>query len=208
MVVGMRELPVPPRDIGNDRYRVPKVPAEVELVLEGGQRVHGYVHLLPNTTSGPERVIDVLLHSDAFLPLTSARESILIQKRRIVLVRLVQPTDDGLSSSATTAFPVLTIEVQLSAMPPKDAKLVGRTTLDMPPDQMRLLDFLNNSGPFFPMVTPDGQVLVARDYAQVVRSIERPSELRAVKRPRGVSRVTLAKTASSTRKAKKPARKR
>lgn len=150
---------------GEEQLRVPKVPVLVELVLDGGRRFRGILHLSPaaGCHGGRERVIELLDAPEPFLPMTvTGSGAHLLAKERIVLVQVPEPEDAGLGDIGAAAM--TNVELGLATMPPDMRHLRGTMTIAMPPGRVRLLDYLNETGPFIPLQTDGGTVLVARRY--------------------------------------------
>ncbi|MBP7149330.1 MAG: hypothetical protein KBD01_17505 [Acidobacteria bacterium] len=154
---------------GEVQYRVPKVPVAVELVLTGGARVLGNLHVLPQAGlhEGRERVIEILNAPDPFVPITSGPEGSLVHKRHIVLARVGSPEDAGLTEVDLACNPSIDVDVRLAGLPP----VRGSLRIDQPPGHVRLLDHVNAAEEFFPVVTADGAAIVARRHVVEIRQI-------------------------------------
>lgn len=158
---------------GQEQFRVPKTPVDVELTSEGGERIQGQVFVLPtgNPHEGRERVIELLEEPQTFMPVQTPVESRLVQKRRIVTIRVEGQYDAGLEDSFLAAFPTAPVEIHLVGLPPDMAVVRGTVRLNMPPGQMRVLDFINHADHFFPVETETGVVLVAKRYIRELRQL-------------------------------------
>lgn len=155
--------------VGDEQFRVPKVQIEVDLTLEDGLRVGGAVHLLPlaGVHVGRERVIDLLAAPDPqFLPVAISDRVQLVHKTRVILVGLESPEDAGLLAAGEeeeTAETVM-VEVELAGLPEEMRRVTGLIYLKMPPGQRRVIDYLNQPEPFFPLQTSGGLILVNKAY--------------------------------------------
>lgn len=157
--------------VGDEQFRVPKVKVDVDLTLEDGLQVSGAVHLLPlaGVHAGRERVIDLLAAPDPhFLPVAITDRVQLVHKTRIILVGLDSPADAGLltggeAEEEETAETVM-VEVELAGLPPEMRRVTGLIYLRMPPGQRRVIDYLNQPEPFFPLQTSAGLLLVNKAY--------------------------------------------
>lgn len=152
---------------GEEQLRVPKIAVEVEIALDGGRRFVGQLHLAERAGGhgGRERVIDLLDAPEPFLPITvPGSGGHLLAKDRIVVVRIQDLHDAGVIEAG---LPVTTtrVEIGLASMPQEQRHLRGTIAIAMPPGKVRLLDFLNEAGAFFPVTLDDTSiVLVARRY--------------------------------------------
>ena len=157
----MTEFTPPQRaGIGEDEYRVPKVPVEVSVTLEGGLQIRGIAHVSPASGEhdGRERLLDLLLADEPFMPLTGEDgETRLIHKRRIVLIRFTSLFDADLSPEETEGAVEVPVRVELCGVPAYDSRVEGRLLIVMPPGHCRILDVLNVARPFFPLLA-DGEV--------------------------------------------------
>jgi len=137
---------------GSATWRIPKLPVEVEVLLEGGRTLAGSLHVLPRTGlhEGRERVIDVLASSDPFLPLTTDQGGHLLNKGRIIAVRVPFPADTGLSGDLE-AIPREDTVLTLASLPEEERHWHGVVWIEMPESRRRLLDLLNDDRKFIPL---------------------------------------------------------
>ncbi len=151
--------------IGYEEFRVPKTAVRVDVLLDGGRLVSGEVHAAsePGTPLGRERVLDLLQADEHFLPITGAEGARLVNKNRIVAVRVAEPQDAGIDEVDEIDVHAL-IEVRLARVPEERSLLRGTVAIAMPPGRTRVLDYLNGVGPFLPLATGEGMLLVARRY--------------------------------------------
>ncbi len=152
---------------GEEQLRVPKIAVSVEIVLDGGRRFAGHLHLATasGVHAGRERVLDLLDAPEPFLPITvPGSGGHLLAKDRIVMVQVTDLQDVG---TVEEDLPVTTtrVEVGLASLPQEQRHLRGTIAIAMPPGKVRLLDFLNEAGSFFALTLDDTTaVLVARRY--------------------------------------------
>lgn len=158
---------------GEVQFRIPKVPVSITLVVDGGEQIAGEVYLLPEAGrhDGRERVIDLLLAPEPFFPLTTVEGTLLLAKSGIVLVRTGEIHDAGWSQEDLEGVPEVDAELTLSGQPPGRDRLVGTLRLAMPPGQRRMLDFVNATPPFLPLLLEDGPALVARSFIRSLRQL-------------------------------------
>ncbi len=137
---------------GREIWRVPKEKVAVEVLLEGGRTLSGDLFVLPRTGlhEGRERVIDVLGSSDPFLPLATPEGGHLLNKGRIVAIRVPSPTDTGLSGELEGIAREETV-LTLASLPEGDRHWHGVVWIEMPENRRRLLDLLNDDRKFVPL---------------------------------------------------------
>jgi len=158
---------------GEPSLRVAKVGVPVTVLLAGGTVLEGEVHVFPGVGEGRERVIDLLNAPEPFLPLTSKSGASLLGKSQVVTVTVGERFDARLGGAAAPTAPEVDVEINLAAVPDRRALVRGQLRLDMPPDQLRLLDYLNGARAFFPMAVPEGAVIVSRSFVVGVRAAPR-----------------------------------
>lgn len=146
--------------------RVPKVRKPVELLLDGGASVRGEVYLLPSADRGgrPERVLDLLRSSERFLPLACDDGRRLVNKRRIVSVRVADWVDAGLEQAGGPEEGTSRVMIDLSSVTPDNARVSGRMRWTTRRDRRRLVDHLNDVEQWIAVEDPEGPLLVACRY--------------------------------------------
>ncbi|MFN7964323.1 MAG: hypothetical protein U0V87_01360 [Acidobacteriota bacterium] len=159
--------------VGEVQYRIPKVPVSIVLSLDGGVPLAGDVYLLPEAGrhDGRERVVDLLTAPEPFLPLKTNEGTVLLSKSRIVLVRTGEIHDAGWNVEDLEGVPEVEAELTLAGQPNGHDRLVGTLRLDMPPGQQRLLDYVNATSMFLPLLLEDGPALVARSFITALRQV-------------------------------------
>ncbi|MEW5848353.1 MAG: hypothetical protein AB2A00_06040 [Myxococcota bacterium] len=148
--------------------RVPKLPVTVEITLEGGLRRRGAIHMLPMLADGrgAERVVDLLESPEPFLPLTDGAAVTLLNKHRMVTVRVESARHVGLQSETPlpgeeTEQPVL---LTLATLPARERQVHGSLRVPVLPTGRRLLDHVNQAPAFLPLRLTEGWLLVATRY--------------------------------------------
>lgn len=158
---------------GEAQYRIPKIPVAVTLVADGGYHLAGDLHLLPESGrhDGRERVLDLMLAPEPFIPVTSTGGTVIVHKPRIVLVRTGDMQDAGWVNTDLAGIPEVEAEIRLAGLPDGQDALVGTMRLAMPTGHHRLLDYLAATAAFFPVMLEDGPALVNRSFVRFLRRV-------------------------------------
>lgn len=139
-----------------EQYRVPLRSVRVSVRLEDGQVLDGDLSI-PEAGEASSRVraADRLNDDDAFVPFSRADETDLLNKDRIVWVRIQDPElhDDGAGSRAMVRLALL-----------DGGEVDGELHYAMPRERERVLDYLNAAPRFLELFEPDGVRLVQRHH--------------------------------------------
>lgn len=157
--------------IGDERFRIPKACEPVVLTLDGGMQVSGNVHLclVSGVHTGRERIIDLLIAPPPFFPVTTEQGTRLVHKRRVITLGFTTLYDAELDDAESEGAAESAVEIELCGVPAERSTLQGRVRIVMPPEQSRVVDYLNASHGFFPLLTDGLVVLVNRHYVVAVR---------------------------------------
>jgi hypothetical protein len=139
-------------------FHVQKVPVPVVLTLHGGGTLKGAIHVLPLLADGrgAERVVDLLLGPERFLPLTAGAGVTFVLKEHIVSVQLGDARHAGVDPDE----PAREEPVRLKLSGARNA-LRGLLRLTAGPSGSRLMDHLNGAGAFLVLRAGDAWMLVA-----------------------------------------------
>lgn len=162
-----KDLDWPPEGIAVGRQlKLDKVRVPVELWLEGGLRLAGEFFLLPVVEPSGERqrVIELLLGDDSFIPLHTAGRVRLVNKDRIVMLRADDPEDLGIEGGGATDCREEGAVVEFAGLPRASSSIEGRLRWISPPDRARLLDHVNETEPWLAIERAGEPVLVATRY--------------------------------------------
>ena len=138
-----------------DDLRVEKRQEQVALFMADGIVFEGTVFLAQYAMhhSGEQRVLDLLLEEDNFLPMKLADGSFhLLRKGMISHVRCEVFLDEGLEHTDR--------QVKISFI--GNEALSGMVKMDMPAHSARLTDYINNGNEFFPLFSGGHSYLVNR----------------------------------------------
>lgn len=161
--------------VGNEAYRIPKLPVQVRIRLEGGETIEGKVHLLPvaETHDGRERIIEMLARPRAFFPVTGHSDARLVNRDRIVTVSVADPLDAGLvdredellpAGPGSEEYPDVKLEVRVGGLELVPHVFRGMVRIIRPPGQQRVIDFLNDDRPFLALKLEAGLLLINKRY--------------------------------------------
>jgi hypothetical protein len=148
--------------------RVPKrrVPAEVLLPGGGSRRIVLFLAEAAPGHAGPERPGDLLNGAVEFLPAFDEGAQAMTFLNRAAVAALRVDRALALDALETLALPTEhEVEVQLAG----GERLAGVVSYVRPEEHARLLDFLNEPAPFFPLLEAGAVALVnKRHVARVV----------------------------------------
>lgn len=172
----------PPEPIVRSGLSIAKQRLPVDLLLEGGRRVEGEVFVLPllSERGGRETLLDLLQLPEPFLPCSTRRGMLLVQRQRIIWARVTEPRDAGISelTGAVDTPIALALAGGLAATA---ATLEGVLRRWPSPGGERLLDTLADPVPFLALQQDEGILLVAKSY--IVSAEERPPARRDARPP-------------------------
>ncbi len=157
---------------GREIWRIPKETVPVEVLLEGGRNLAGNFYVLPRTGlhEGRERVVDLLASPDPFLPLDTPEGGHLLNKGRIVAIRVPGPVDTGLSDDHEGLAREDTV-LTLASLPPDERHWHGVVWIEMPESRRRLLDLLNDDRKFIPLERQGGWYLLSCRHLLDIRTL-------------------------------------
>jgi hypothetical protein len=138
----------------------------VELRLTGHQVLLGDIHLqlVAQTHSGPESPLDMLNRPEAFFAMTlEGEQPVLLAKSQVVALRLPAEAAGG-DPARESAARRMEMAVEFS----DGTRLEGAVLLELPPDRLRLLDFLNFAPAFFGLRTGADLQVVNRSHVRAV----------------------------------------
>jgi hypothetical protein len=137
-----------------------------EILLTGRRVITGDIHLLlaAENHSGPETPIDLLNRDEAFFAVTlEGEQPVFVAKSQVLSLRIPLGAA-GHDAARESAARRLEFEVELA-----DGSLFeGAVHFELPPDRLRLLDFLNLAPPFFALESADAVRLLNRGHVRAV----------------------------------------
>ncbi len=141
----------------------------VRVTLAEGLVITGDIHLQPRVAwrDGPETPLELLNREDAFFPVTlSGKEVVFVAKGQVAAMGF-RPADEPADVARQSAMRTIPLEVMLVG----GVELKGIAVSELPPTRARASDFLNDSAPFFLLVTDDGHVCLNRRFVRVARPL-------------------------------------
>jgi hypothetical protein len=153
-----------------DDLRVPKRRVSAEVLLPGGagRRITLFLAEAAPAHDGPERPSDVLNAGDGFVPAfdEDAHAITFLNVGGLAVVRV----DRELERTASDAL-TLPTEHEVEVLLESGGTLRGLVSYLRPPERSRLVDFLNEPAPFFPLLEERAIALVnKRHVARVAPS--------------------------------------
>lgn len=149
------------------------VRTRVEVMVTGRRTLRGDVHLSPfaQNHSGPESVIDLLNRPEQFFAMTlDGEQPIMVAKEQVLVFRLPPhaPITDPARESAAR-------KIELSVELDDGSAFEGAVLIELPPDRLRLLDFLNFTPTFFALSSPDAVRVINRKHVRCVSPLAQVS---------------------------------
>lgn len=153
-----------------DELRVPKRRVAAEVLLPGGARRRIALFLAEAAPghAGPERPSDVLNGGDGFVPAfdEEAGGITFLAVGGLAVVRV----DRELEETGADA-PTLPTEHDVEVLLESGGTLRGLVSYLRPPERSRLVDFLNEPAPFFPLIEERAIALVNKRHAARVAPV-------------------------------------
>lgn len=119
-----------------------------------------YLQTVARHHSGPETPTDFLNRTDHFFALTLEGEApVFVAKTQLLYLKMAPDAAEADPDRAQAARR-LELEVELS----DGTLLEGIVMIELPPDRLRALDFLNSTESFFPLLTDDAVRILNRDH--------------------------------------------
>jgi hypothetical protein len=149
-----------------DLYKVPKVETRVRILLDDGRTLDGSVFTsVTGPRGGPETILDRLTDdSEEFVPLACGEDRLLLNKTGIILLQC--PHDALGPADYVQGSKEVPVRISLAG----GTSLVGRLAIRMPPERARVLDYLNSSPRFLPLLGEQQVTLVQKHFIVTVRS--------------------------------------
>ena len=143
--------------------RVPKQRAEVEVILpgRGSHRVAVFLADFAPNHAGGERLSDLLNGAGGFFPAVDAEtdQVVFLNRDTIAVARIAAAFERDPASELT-----LPTEHEVSIRLSDGQQIEGLISFVMPPERSRLMDFLNESPPFFRLLQKDCVSLVNKHH--------------------------------------------
>ncbi|HEX7137014.1 MAG TPA: hypothetical protein VF219_04180 [Vicinamibacterales bacterium] len=146
------------------QFRVEKRRVEAELTLSSGERLNGCFFLAGSSAThpGPERVVDLLNAAAGFFPFQAppSAETVLVNRRQLVTVRLVDASDEARLASGYDVATVRHVSMKLS----NRVELQGTVRVYLPEGRDRLSDYARSTENFRYLESAEGTFVVNVDH--------------------------------------------
>ncbi|BDG10576.1 hypothetical protein [Anaeromyxobacter paludicola] len=156
-----------------EELRVPKRKVPVEVGLSGGgtRRVAVFLAEYASHHTGAERLGDLLNGEGEFIPALDeeAKAMTFVNRAGVAFARVSRAVEAG-GDGELTIPTEHTVEVALV----DGRTLRGLVSYVLPPERSRLVDYLNDGPPFFPLLEADAVVLVNRRLVSRVVALRDP----------------------------------
>ena len=157
-----------------EELKVPKWRTRVDVQMPGGQITSVAVYLsdFAHDHSGPERISDLLNGGNEFIPAHDLEHDqvVFLNRSNISVARVLQEIESDPGEQYT-----LPHESEVRVMLRDGRELVGLVTFVRPDDRARVLDFLNEPPPFFPLLEKDHVALINKHHVARVEVVTRPA---------------------------------
>ena len=132
-------------------FRVPRREISARVITEGGQEIQGKLFAaLEGQFGEPGLLIDRLNDdTEPFLPVVTDDDTVLVNTQRIVMIRVAADAAAGMSDLEGDP-----VGLRLHLL--DGLALTGHVHIDLPPENRRVLDYLNHLSRFFAVTTPTG----------------------------------------------------
>jgi len=136
-----------------DEHRIEKESREVFFRLSDRSEIQGevFLRLYEAHHSGPQRVRDLLNEERAFIPVKTARGTLLLNKAQIVSGNI---SEEWEGDTLTTIGKKQSIQIRIAG----EGEINGNIFIDLPEGFNRVKDYFNQPICFFPVFLP-GRIL-------------------------------------------------
>ena len=144
------------------------------VTLANGEVYPGEIHLLDwmHHRAGPETPLEMLNRGDGFFPLTqNGGETIFVPKGQVAIVTCEWPPD-GWPPEGMEPLPHPGRRISLLVRISSGEEYRGEAVVELRTGRDRALDYLNESGPFFQLVTEGAPRLINRAHVSIVRPLD------------------------------------
>ena len=129
-------------------FSIPRVSVPASLLLTDGERRPGEIYVMERVPqhTGPETPLEMLNRAEGFFPFRPAGDgSILLVTKAHTIILSVAADDAAQDPARLSAAKLVAVELTLA----DGSTIRGFATAELPEHHSRLLDYLNDSSPFF-----------------------------------------------------------
>jgi len=143
------------------------------VTLANGEVYPGEIHLIDGVHhhAGPETPLEMLNRPEGFFPLTQESGTVFVPKPQVAMVTCEWPPQ-GWPPDGIVLLPDPERRVSMLVRLASGEELRGEAAMAMRAGRGRTLDYLNESGSFFQLVTEDVPRLINRVHVSVVRPLD------------------------------------
>lgn len=129
-------------------FSIPRVSVPASLLLTGGDRRPGEIYVMERVPqhTGPETPLEMLNRAEGFFPFRPAGDGTVLLVTKAHTIILSVAADAAAQDPARLSAAKL-VAVELTLV--DGSTLRGFATAELPEHHSRLLDYLNDSSPFF-----------------------------------------------------------
>lgn len=150
-------------------YQVPTVPLAAEVWCADGRSLAGriFVPACSSVHGGRMRPEEWINQAHPFFPFEAhgSKERLVLNKPEVVALTVAAEDDEGEESDEAGGMPVCRVAIEVGGR-----RFGGTLVIDMPPNQRRVVDFLNRPNAF--LTLRDGRHHHLIQKARIVRVIE------------------------------------
>ena len=129
-------------------FSIPRVSVPASLLLTDGERRPGEIYVMERVPqhTGPETPLEMLNRAEGVFPFRPAGDgSILLVTKAHTIILSVAADDAAQDPARLSAAKLVAVELTLA----DGSTIRGFATAELPEHHSRLLDYLNDSSPFF-----------------------------------------------------------
>ena len=143
------------------------------VTLANGEVYPGEIHLIDwvHHHAGPETPLEMLNRPEGFFPVTQENGTVFVPKSQVAMVTCEWPPT-GWPPEGIVLLPDPDRRVSLLVRLASGQELRGEAAMASRNGRGRALDYLNEAGPFFQLVTEDVPRLINRSHVSVVRPLD------------------------------------
>ena len=149
-------------------FSIPRVAIPANLLLSGGERHRGEIYVMERVPqhTGPETPLEMLNRPEGFFPFRPSENGTILLVTKAHTITLSVAADNAAPDPVRlSAAKLVAVEVTLV----DGSTLRGFATAELPEQHSRLLDYLNDSSPFFTVSADDQFHFVNRAHVLYAR---------------------------------------
>ena len=143
------------------------------VTLANGEVYPGEIHLIDwvHHHAGPETPLEMLNRPEGFFPVTQESGTVFVPKAQVAMVTCEWPPN-GWPPEGIVLLPDPERRISILVRLASGEELRGDAAMAVRAGHGRALDYLNESGSFFQLVTEDVPRLINRSHVSIVRPLD------------------------------------